>query len=47
MVDWLIINLKEMQKTIGLYQSKETSTIYFFNMFKQFTYALPIVCRSG
>jgi hypothetical protein len=42
----LIINLNEMQKTPGLYQSKETSTIYFF---KQFTYALPtcIVCRSG
>jgi hypothetical protein len=41
---WLIINLNEMQKTPGLYQSKETNTIYFF---KQFTYVLPIVCRSG
>jgi hypothetical protein len=30
----LIINLNEMQKTPGLYQSKETSSIYFF---KQFT----------
>jgi hypothetical protein len=40
----LIIHLNEMQKTPGLYQSKETSTIYFF---KQFTYVLPIVCRSG
>jgi hypothetical protein len=40
----LIINLKEMPKTPGLNQSKETSTIYFF---KQFTYVLPIVCRSG
>jgi hypothetical protein len=35
----LIINLNEMQRTPGLYQSKETSTIYFF---KQFTYVLPI-----
>jgi hypothetical protein len=33
----LIINLNEMQKTPGFYQSKETSTIYFF---KQFTYCL-------
>jgi hypothetical protein len=40
----LIINLNEMQKRPGLYQSKETSTIYFF---KQFSYVLPIVCRSG
>jgi hypothetical protein len=40
----LIINLNETQKTPGLYQSTETSTIYFS---KQFTYVLPIVCRSG
>jgi hypothetical protein len=40
----LIINLNEMQRTPDLYQSKETSTIYFF---KQFTYVLPIVCRIG
>jgi hypothetical protein len=40
----LIINLNEMQKNPGLLQSKETSTIYFF---KQTTYVLPTVCRSG
>jgi hypothetical protein len=39
----MMINLNEMQKTPGLYQSKET-TIYFF---KQFSYVLPIVFRSG
>jgi hypothetical protein len=40
----IITSMNEIQKTPGLYQSKETSTIYFF---KQLTYVLPFVCRSG
>jgi hypothetical protein len=35
--------LSEIQKTPGLYQSKETSAIYFF---KQFIYVLPIEVDS-
>jgi hypothetical protein len=35
----LIINLNEILRTC-LYQSKETSTIYFFKQFTCFTYCL-------
>jgi hypothetical protein len=40
----LIINLNEMQKNTRSLSIQEQVPFYFF---KQFTYALPIVCRSG
>jgi hypothetical protein len=39
----LIINLNQIQKTPGLYQSKETSTIYFFKQFTNYMFYLLFV----